>query len=138
MKWFFVLIQPIWCPATPQPQLHNSSSVALQAFHKWPEATTVLGALPSEAKIEAEASTRAGMQPSLTVATAVLQATAVTAAAVASSTAAGALEAMQKGGLGTTQEAASSLAGRPLEASTKSCEHSSHCLMYSCIFFAIS
>jgi len=57
MKWFFVLIQLIWYPATPQPQLHNSSLVALQAFQKWPEATTILGARPSEAKFEAEAST---------------------------------------------------------------------------------
>ncbi len=96
-------------PATPQPQLDNNSSAALLAFPNRTEATAILGARPSEAKLEAEASTRAGMSAPHTVLTAILQAT-----AVASSTAVGADEAMPNEGLEATLEAASGLTGRPI------------------------
>ncbi len=48
-------------PATPQPQLDNNSLAALLAFPNRTKATAFLGARPSEAKLEAEASARAGM-----------------------------------------------------------------------------
>jgi hypothetical protein len=93
--------------ATPLSQRLNTISVALQASKTAPEATSIRGALPSEANFKAGA--EAGMQSPRTVVTA----TAATTEAAASRIVAGATEATLKGGRGLAPEAGTGLAGRP-------------------------
>jgi hypothetical protein len=97
-------------PAIPLLQHPNTISVALQILQTASEATSFRGALPSEANLEAEA--EAGKHFPNIAATATPPAIAATTAVAAIMTAAGAIEAMLKGGRGAISEADTGLADR--------------------------